>query len=342
MTSQAFSMMGSKVPLIFHSGCRRPQNFFGVFTRGKIQNFFQFCESDEPSQREGIACVSSEVPCCQLPSPPPSLSPSSHLPLPASTHTHHPSPHSPLLLLPSPFRLSFKPHPPPLSPPPTPAQVVAVSALEARRKEEEKEEQEKLARSIEEKEQLLAVPRALRTPEQRRRIDELVAESLASRYPQLARRKKKKRRKKRLPRSPRPRPRPRCPASWSVWIRRTLCRVSMAALVVDSGICMCGRCARVSQRQCYGQTVQNSVLVPQLSFIGVASFVPQRQIPMVQTVQLTTEIPQMPFVFRWSMPLLCIFCASQVLSVHSALLGSTADTCGASVYGVFIFSTCIG
>ena len=142
-------------------------------------------------------------------------------------------------------------------------------------------------------------------------------------------RKKKKRRKRRtprtsslpsrrprrrLPRSPRPRPGPRCPASWSVWTRRTLCRVSMAALVVDSGICMCGRCARVAQRQCYGQTVQNSVLVPQLSFIGVASFVPQRQIPMVQTVQLTTEIPQMPFVFRWSMPLLCSSCGSQVVS----------------------------
>ena len=47
-----------------------------------------------------------------------------------------------------------------------------------------------------------------------------------------------------------------------------LCRVSMAALVVDSGIRMCGRCARVAQRQCYGQTVPNSVLVPQLLFVG--------------------------------------------------------------------------
>ena len=47
-----------------------------------------------------------------------------------------------------------------------------------------------------------------------------------------------------------------------------LCRVSMAALVVDSGIRMCGRCACVAQRQCYVQTVQNSVLVPQLLFIG--------------------------------------------------------------------------
>ena len=32
---------------------------------------------------------------------------------------------------------------------------------------------------------------------------------------------------------------------------------------------------------------------------------------MVQTVQQTTEIPQMPFVFRWSMPLLCRSCGSQ-------------------------------
>ena len=42
----------------------------------------------------------------------------------------------------------------------------------------------------------------------------------------------------------------------------------MAALVVDSGIRMCGRCARVAQRQCFGQTVENSVMVPQLLFIG--------------------------------------------------------------------------
>ena len=37
-------------------------------------------------------------------------------------------------------------------------------------------------------------------------------------------------------------------------------------------------------------------------------FVAQRQIPMVQTSVQTTEIPQLPFVFRWSMSLLCRSC----------------------------------
>ena len=83
---------------------------------------------------------------------------------------------------------------------------LAVSALEARRKEEEQEElAAERARRMTETEQLLAVPRALRTPEQKRRIDEICAESLASRYTQLARRKRKKRRKRRLPRSSVPR-----------------------------------------------------------------------------------------------------------------------------------------
>ena len=53
-----------------------------------------------------------------------------------------------------------------------------------------------LARSMEEKVQLLAVPRALRTPEQLRRIEELCAESLA----RSRSRKRKKRKKKKLPR----------------------------------------------------------------------------------------------------------------------------------------------
>ena len=86
--------------------------------------------------------------------------------------------------------------------------------------------------------------------------------------------------------------------------------------------------------------VQNTVVRPQLLFIGgrLPSFVPQRQIPMVQTVQQTTAIPQGGR---------CPCCADLAvhrlfISVHSALLGSTANTCGASVYGVFKFSTCIG
>ena len=51
-------------------------------------------------------------------------------------------------------------------------------------------------------------------------------------------------------------------------------------------------------------------------------FVPQRQIPMVQTVQQTTEIPQMPFVFRWSMLLLCLSCLPHPLLSTTGAQGS--------------------
>ena len=127
-------------------------------------------------------------------------------------------------------------------------------------------------------------------------------------------RKKKKRRKKRLPRSPRPRPGPRCPASWSgygpeglyaasPWPRSSstpafACAVVVPVLRNDSAMV----------RQCRIPSWFRSALLPSFR---------QRQIPMVQTVQLTTEIPQMPFVFRWSMPLLCRFCASQVVSLRT-------------------------
>ena len=47
-------------------------------------------------------------------------------------------------------------------------------------------------------------------------------------------------------------------------------------------------------------------------------FVPLEQIPMVQAVQQTTEIPQMPFVFRSSMPLLCTSCDSTDSSPYTA------------------------
>ena len=65
----------------------------------------------------------------------------------------------------------------------------------------------------------------------------------------------------------------------------------------------------VAQRQGYGQTVQKTVLVPQLQSIEVRRppFVPQRQIPMVLPVQKTIETPQLQSV-RWSMPLLCRSC----------------------------------
>ena len=72
-------------------------------------------------------------------------------------------------------------------------------------------------------------------------------------------------------------------------------------------------------RQVLRSLVPKSVVFPQLQSIGgrLPSFVPQMQIPMVQTVQQTIEIPLMPFVFRWSMPLLCRFCASQVVSLRT-------------------------
>ena len=65
---------------------------------------FQGRDALDPSQKEGIACVSSEVLCCQLPSP---------LPLPfllPPTNTHNPCPHNAPLLVPFPFLLPFQPH----------------------------------------------------------------------------------------------------------------------------------------------------------------------------------------------------------------------------------------
>ena len=313
---------------------------------------------------------------------------------------------------------------------------LAASALEARRKVEVEER----ARRITETEQLLAVPRALRTPEQKRRIDEICAESLASRYSQLARRKRKKRRKKKLPRCTLPRQGcrrlcdhqrqaptvsqtlgiPVMMQSQVPTVYSFMLPVQFLNIVFDMPV--------VVLRQVLGLTVQNTVVRPQLQsiegrrlslsfsrgssswsrlftrpqrffscysisgcrcpccsgscrFSGAAPLalpqlqlveksvtfsvplyltvtctvpysvllgsrvdytlgvslrgllastlhelqilrscssssvvdtllVPQRQIPMVQTVQQTTEIPQMPFVFRWSMPLLCRSCGS--------------------------------
>ena len=175
---------------------------------------------------------------------------------------------------------------------------LAASALEARRKEEEEERD----RRIKETEQLLAVPRALRTPEQRRRIDELVAESLASRSSQPGRRKRKKRRKKKLPRCTLPPQGCRClcdhlrqdptvpqtPGFPVVTQRQvpTVHSFMLPVLFLDTVPDM----SVVVLLQVLGFMVQNTVVRPQLLFIGgrLLSFVPQRQIPMVQTVQLTT------------------------------------------------------
>ena len=82
------------------------------------------------------------------------------------------------------------------------------------------------------------------------------------------------------------------------------------------------------QRQGCGQTVQKTVLVPQLQFIEGRRppFVPQRQISMVLLVQKTTETPQLQLV-RWSMPLLCS--RSMPVVVPTGAHGSdTAENCG--------------
>ena len=55
--------------------------------------------------------------------------------------------------------------------------------------------------------------------------------------------------------------------------------------------------------------LQKTAESPQLQSVQVVdiSFVPKWQIPMVQAIQQTTEIPLLLFDFRWSMPLSCRF-----------------------------------
>ena len=59
--------------------------------------------------------------------------------------------------------------------------------------------------------------------------------------------------------------------------------------------------------------LQKTADSPQLQSVQVVdiSFVPQRQIPMVQAFPQTTETPQLPFDFRWLMPC-CAFCAGSL------------------------------
>ena len=137
-------------------------------------------------------------------------------------------------------------------------------------------------------------------------------------------RKKKKRRKKRLPRSPRPRQVPGCCLRSTRSILAVKCP---HGFLQDQDVLHLGRygpeglyaaspwpndsaMVRQCRIPCWFRSFCSSAVV-------FLPSVPQRQIPMVQTVQQTTKIPQMPFVFRWSMPLLCRFCASQVVSLRT-------------------------
>ena len=61
---------------------------------------------------------------------------------------------------------------------------------------------------------------------------------------------------------------------------------------------------------CRCQTVQKTVVMPQLQFLAVVDFpvVPQRHIHMVLPVRKTIETPQLQYVAWWSIPLLCRSC----------------------------------
>ena len=100
-------------------------------------------------------------------------------------------------------------------------------------------------------------------------------------------------------------PSPRCSASWPVWTRLW----SRLLKTVES---------------------------PQLQSIQIVdiSFVAQRQFPMVQTSQLATEVPQLPFVFRWSMLLLCKSCLPYPLLRTGAQGSDSAENCRGSAVAV--------
>ena len=68
-------------------------------------------------------------------------------------------------------------------------------------------------------------------------------------------------------------------------------------------------CILAGMDQIMVQTAE-TVESPQLQSIQVVdiSFFAKRQFSMVQTSQLTTVVPQLPFVSRWSMSLLCWSC----------------------------------
>ena len=155
-----------------------------------------------------------------------------------------------------------------------------------KKQEEEKERKWREKRKVMKAEfmALMALPSL--SPLQASRSQELVeamaAHDASKPSSGSSKRKKKKRKRRKLPKAPLPR---------------------------SGAVLGQGRCAGVVQRQEYGQTVQNTVLVPQLQFIEgrLPPFVPQRQIPMVLPVQFTIETPQSQSV-RSSSSLLCRSC----------------------------------
>ena len=171
----------------------------------------------------------------------------------------------------------------------------------ARKKFEEEEEEEKKYQE--------------RAAESRRREQALLDHAAS-----LPKRKRKKKRKKKLPRGGCRRPydlQRQVPAALRVLrVPRQngghSCNATEtgthSVLLGPGAVLGQGCCAHVAQRQGYGQTVQKTVLVPQLQFIeGRHPFVPQREFLMVLPVQKAIETPQLQSV-KWSMPLLCRSC----------------------------------
>ena len=196
----------------------------------------------------------------------------------------------------------------------------------AQAKAERKEQRVRRQEMVDELAELLraSLP-SERTPSVERRISELRSsiEASSSSMPSM-RRKRKKRRKKRLPRRhgcrrpgvhqrqvPAVRFSPLLALGTPVVTQRQvptahsfILPVQLLDKVLDMPV--------VVLRQVPGLMVQKLWSPRSCSSSSVVDilFVPQRQIPMVQSVQQTTEIPQLPFVFKWSMTLLCWSCGS--------------------------------
>ena len=131
----------------------------------------------------------------------------------------------------------------------------------------------------EEKDELLAVPIQLRTPEQWAQLQELIGASSQSR-----RRKRKKRRKRRTPRTS------SCPLRGRR--RQRQCLACNAGFPGDVPLC-------TVYPSVFGRLVMLGITAGMdqkgyIKFVDVP-FVAQRQIPMVLTTQQTTEISQLPF-----------------------------------------------
>ena len=211
-------------------------------------------------------------------------------------------------------------------------------ALEVKRKEEE-------AELVELEEKLAAAEfRLLEVLRQEREGTRVTRQtwSTLSRVEQLAvhwfmakdavgkrrvKRKKKKRRRRKLPKAPLPRCGRPCALQRKVLAVLRVLRASGSVPRQNGGHSCCatetgthsflhvpgavlgqGRCSRVAQRQGYGQTVQDAVLVPQLQSIEG-----RRHHFCAAEGRKTIEAPQLQYVARWSIPFLrmsCLTCPS--------------------------------